>query len=100
MPAGRSHGPACGPAALGWLEVHPASAAPLDACWHATPLPTPGADAPPPVSGARFLSAAVRSASAAAPLPAAPGPDPALEQTRCSQTRHARLGKRVSSTLQ
>src|SRR5450755_3823757 len=64
MPDGRSRGPACGPAASGWLVVHPASAAPPDACWHATLLPTPGVDAPPPLSGARLPSVAVRSASA------------------------------------
>src|ERR1700687_1173526 len=102
MPADRSRGPTCGPAASGWLVVHRGSAAaPPDAWWHATPLPVPGAGVPLPLSDAHFLSVAVRSASAAAPLPAAPDPALVLEQTRYSQTRrHARLGQRASSTLQ
>src|SRR5450631_1505297 len=94
MPADRSRGPTCGPAASGWLVVHRGSAAPPDAWWHATPLPVPGAGVPLPLSDAHFPSAA-------APLLAAPDPALVLEQTRYSQTRrHARLGQRVSSTLQ
>src|ERR1035438_3547107 len=101
MPAHRSRGPTCGPAAAGWLVVHRGSAAPPDAWWHATPLPVPGAGVRPPLSDAHFPSVAVHSASAAAPLPAAPDQVLVLEQTRYSQTRrHAWLSQRVSSTLQ
>ena len=89
--AGRSGGPVYGLGASGWLLGCPANEGRPDACWHAMLLPVPAATAQSPVAGARSLSVAGQS-------PAAPGPGPVSEQTRCSRAAGLRrVGRLVSS---